>query len=418
MSVSRLQQAINAARTLNENFNVISDYILRDEQNVLVHLYAASGSPDWSAYKVNVFDRASGLANSYDVNAQGECTFAVQMGHIYDVSLPQIGGYVTPETLTFSAASLQETITYTYATETNMELLRILVVNGMTGAANTCLNGVTLNVYCTDGSSFSGVTNGSTCLIEIPYGKTYTFTPINVAGYRTESGAVTYTAGQAVRVVNAKYTEVIYGMLGVDEDGNTYSVEEMAALADKTIIKYGYYNDADLANSTRVNGVGGSTGNGFYWKIGEEGLGSMAWAAGNVSFDTIRLPYYSNLGQWKYAGRYMTDKIIEIGLELFPNEANPTPAATACANKSITIGGQTHRGILLAYDQILKIATTNRTTFQDFYAALGRSVPTIWSGRWWTSCQDDASFAVILYSGGFTNNNKTINNNVFVAYDL
>ena len=114
----------------------------------------------------------------------------------------------------------------------------------------------------------------------------------------------------------------------------------------------------------------------------------------------------------------MTDKIIEIGLELFPNEANPTPAATACANKSITIGGQTHRGILLAYDQILKIATTNRTTFQDFYAALGRSVPTIWSGNWWTSCQHDASTAVKLNNGGFTLTTKTSSLNVFVAYDL
>lgn len=418
MSVSRLQQAINAARTLNENFNVISDYILRDEQNVLVHLYAASGDPEWDAYQINVFDRASQLARAYPINAQGECTFAVEMGHIYDVSLPQIGGYVKPETMTFSAASLQETITYTYATETNNELLRILVVNGMTGAANTCLNGVTLNVYCTDGSSYSGITNGAVCLIEIPYGKTYTFTPINVAGYRTESGAVTYTAGQAVRTINAKYTEVQYGMLGVDEQGNTYSIAEMQALADKTIIKYGFYNDADLANSTRVNGTGGANGNGFYWKIGEESLGGMAWAAGNVSFDPIRLPYYANLGAWKYAGRYMTDTIIAIGLELFPDSANPTPAATACANKSITIGNQTHRGILLAYDQIHKIATDNRTMLQDFYAALGRNVPTIWSGDWWTSCQFDASLAVHLYNGGYNGTLKTLNNTVFVGYDL
>ena len=416
MSISRLQQAINDTRTLNENFNVISDYILRGEQNVLVHLYAAEGSPTWEDYKVFVLDRASGLQHVYDINSEGVCEFAVEMGHIYEVSLPTIGGYVAPEVQTYSAASLQQTITYTYATETSVETLRILVTNGMTGRPNTCLNGVTLSVYCTDGSTYSGVTDGAVCEIEIPYGKTYTFTPINAAGYRLESGAVTYTAGIVQRTTTIKYTEVQYGMFGVDAAGNLYTVAEMEALADKTIIKYGYYNDADLANSTRVNEA--PNGNGFYWEIGAENIGSMAWAAGNVEFDTIRLPFYSNLGAWKYAGRYMTDTIISIGADLFPSSQSPTPAATACANKSITIGGTAHRGFLLAYDQIKKIATDNRTTLQAFYAALGRTTPAIWSGHWWTSCQFNATGAVILRNGGFNNDNKTNSYNVFCAFDL
>ena len=417
MAVSQLQEAINDTRTLNENFNVISNYILRGTQNVLVHLYAAEGSPEWENYEVFVYDRASGISHAYQLSSDGACSFQIDMGHIYEVSFPQIGGYVKPETQVFSAASLQNIVTYTYATETNMESLRILVKNGMTGAANNCLDGVTLSVYCTDGTSYSGVTAGAVCVIEIPYGKTYTFSPINVEGYRLESGAVTYTASMVQRSVNIKYTEVQYGMFGVDANGNMYTIAEMEELADKTIIKYGYYNDAALANSMRVSEI--QNGNGFYWEIGAESLGQKAWAAGNVEFNTIELPFYSNLGDWKYAGRYMTDKIISIGADLFPSSDNPTPAATACANKSITIGGTAHRGFLPAYDQIHKIATDNRTTFQSFYAALGRTTPTIWSGSWWTSCQQSAQDAVTVSNGGFNRNNKTnYGINVFVCYDL
>ena len=114
----------------------------------------------------------------------------------------------------------------------------------------------------------------------------------------------------------------------------------------------------------------------------------------------------------------MTDKIISIGASLFPSSENPTPAATACANKSITIGDTQHRGFLPAYDQIVKIATDNRTTLQAFYAALGRTTPVIWSGHWWTSCQGNASNAVNMYNGGFYDNSKTNSCNVFVCYDL
>lgn len=414
--MSELQEAINATRTLNENFNVISDYILRNQQNVLVRLYAAEGDPSWEDYKVFVYDRASGLSHDYTINEEGVCQFAVEMGHIYEINLPQIGGYVQPETLVFSAASLQNVVTYTYATETNMETLRILVVNGMTGAANDCLDGVTLSVQCTDGTSYSGVTNGAVCAIQIPYGKTYTFTPIVVSGYRLESNPSTYTAGIVQRSINVKYTEVQYGMFGVDAQGNMYTIAQMEALGDKTIIKYGFYNDAALNDSMRVNEA--RNGNGFYWEIGAEKIGDGMWAQGNVQFDTIRLPFYSNLGAWKYAGRYMTDQIIAIGAELFPDSANPTPAATMCANKSITIGGVSHRGFLPAYDQIHKIATDNRALFQSFYAALGRTTPAIWSGNWWTSCQNDATYAVNLSNGGFRNHGKTSSTQVFCCYDL
>lgn len=423
MAQNNLEAAINDTRTLNENFTVISNYIMRNSENVLIHLYTedTGTTVDWTEYNIVIHDLGSGDYTQESINAEGECTFSVPLGHIYEVAYPTIGGLITPTTQTYSAASVSKVITTTYGTQTNMEILRILVVNGMTGAVNNCLDGETITVYCTDSSTYSGVTSGASCEIQIPYGKTYTLTPGPVEGYRADSGAVTYTACQVLRSTYLKYTEVQYGMFGVDDAGNMYTIAQMTDLADKTIIKYGYYNDEQLNNSIRVNAVGGVRGNGFYWKIGEESLGKKAWAAGNVRFDVTRLPMYSNLGDWKYAGRYATDTIISIGLDLFPDSPDPTPAAAACANKSITIGNTPHRGILLTYDQIHKLGTDNRTNWNNFYAALGRTSPINWaSSRWWTSCQSGDTYAVSLRNGNFDDGGKTnsFDVQVFCGYDI
>ena len=158
------------------------------------------------------------------------------------------------------------------------------------------------------------------------------------------------------------------------------------------------------------------------WKIGYENAGGLQWADANLLFDTTRLPLYSNLGDLKYAGHHLSDMIIEIGADggVSDGAVHATPAATECAKTSrkLTIAGVDREGFLPSYDQLYILATLNRTAFQDFYTALGRTAPTIWSGYWWTSCQYDASNAVTLNNGGFSNYSKTNGFNVFCCYDL
>lgn len=383
-------------------------------ETCLIHL-TASGISDWSSQVVVVNNQSTGEVQSVALNADGTCQFVIANGQSYKVTLPTIGGFITPAVLEFVAVTAQREVNYEYQSETRTELVRIITMDALQLTQLSILDGETITIYDTDGGSYTGEFEGSTCDVRIPYGKTYTVTPLTASGYRATTNPVTNTAGQVQRSILLYYQNEEYGLFGVDENGNLYTIEEIEDLADKTIIKYGFYNDADLANSTRV---ADGTGNGFYWKIGAESLGSMQWAIGNDEFDTIRLPFYSNLSSWKYAGRYMTDTIIEIGLEKYPTSSNPTPAAIACANRSETFGGKEHRGILLAYDQIHKIATDNKTLFQALYTALGRTAPTIWSGTWWTSCQNNASNAVDLLLGGFSHGGKTISTTVFCAYDL
>jgi len=434
-NTSALDQQIANLRTLQESYDALAtntaglpkqgtnpnvtlttlhnDLQKPASESVSIALTATGAT--FTGTQVLVHDTSTDTYTYYEVSAGGACSFTVTNGHSYTVSLPALAGFVAPTMYEFVSVNYSRAITYTYSAETRKETLRVVVSNSLSGSQITILNGQTLSVYDTDSVAYSGTVSGSTCDIEIPYGKTYTLTTPAVASYRKTSNAVTFTASQVQRTTTITYQEENYGMFGVDDSGRLYTPEECAALADKTIIKYGYYNDADLAASTRVTD---GYGNGFYWKLGAESLGSKQWATSNVDFDTVRLPYYSNLGGWKYAGRYMTDKIIEIGLEVLPEVGNPTPAATACANLSETFGGKSHRGFLLAYDQIYRIATTNRTTFQALYTAVGRTAPTIWSGSWWTSCQDSAIYGVSLRTGGFSGSIKRDSNSVFVAFDL
>ena len=414
--MSTLQEEITRLRTLQESYSELAAKAYPTTEVVTVNLYLPDGaSVDWTRHAITVFDNADNKQYVYEINADGTCTFEIPSGHTYAIGYPQLASYAKPKKQSFAATLYKRHIVYEYAQETSYETLRVRVIDGMSQSSIDVLNGQTVVVIDSDGVTYTGVVNGSACDIQIPFGKNCTLVQQPLEGYRAESGNQEFETGLSLRVLTLKYTLQQYGLFGMDEDGNLYTIEEIEAMEDKTIIKYGAYNDSDLAMSSRVDS---GVGNGFCWIIGGESLGSKQWAMQNVEFDVTRLPFYSNLNDMKYAGLYMTKTIQDIGLELFPDNEDPTPAATACLNKTIMVGGETKRGFLPAYDQILRIATTNRTLFQALYSALGRVAPTLWSGGWWTSCQNNATTAVLLGHGGFRNNGKTDSNTVLCCFDL
>ena len=79
MAQNNLEAAINDTRTLNENFTVISNYIMRNSENVLIHLYTedTGTTVDWTEYNIVVHDLGSGDYTQESINAEGECTFSV-----------------------------------------------------------------------------------------------------------------------------------------------------------------------------------------------------------------------------------------------------------------------------------------------------------------------------------------------------
>lgn len=383
------------------------------EENVRVEL-SAPDAVDWTQYEVQVQNTSKGTSASYELDAQGKCSFKIPMGDIYIIILPIVGEYAQPRDIEHAATMVSRVVTYTYTTDSRVELLAITAhVQSLDGDTVAMLEGLPIIATDTLGTNYVGYfTAQGTCnTIEIPYGRVYNIVFPSVGGYAHDHLGEHHTAGLPSREIDVHYKQIGMGVFGIDEDGKKYSLDQIEALVDKSIIVAGGYNDADLEASSRGDG---STGNGFCWKIGEENLGQKQWADANVEFDTTRLPFYSNLGTMKYAGKHMTDMIIEIGTET----GHATAAATACAAKTLTLGSVDRQGFLPAYDQIYRIANINKTAFQALYTALGVTAPTIWSCGWWTSCQVNAQFAVYLNSGGFDNNNKTNHNTVFVCYDL
>ena len=70
-----------------------------------------------------------------------------------------------------------------------------------------------------------------------------------------------------------------------------------------------------------------------------------------------------------------------------------------------------------AYGQIYAL-NSSKNELDLFFAALGKTAPSIHSGNWWTSCQLNATYAVTLSNGGFGGTNKTNSNNVLCCFDL
>ena len=415
------KQGENAEATNSKILDAIQDIVgtgLLTNEEVKVKVSIPNSEEfDWSGYSVILTDKSANKQEVKNLNADGTCTFNVPIGHSYEIGFPQLTTYVTPMKQTYVAIQRERYVVHEYTEPDGIEVLKITVMSQLSGGTSTILDGSVLSVTDTDGEVYSGVVNGYECYISIPYGKVYTLIQPFIEGYRSESGSATYTALAPIRNVTLRYSEDGYGVFGVDDDGKLYTIDEIEAMHDKTIIKYGFYNDLELASASRIDS---GFGNGFYWELGKESLGSMQWAAQNVAFDTSRLPYFSNdaAASKATAGAYYTKVIEEVGPSVIADSANPTPAASACLSKTVYFGGKEHQGFLPAYGQIKKIATTNRTLFQAFYSALGRTAPAIWSGNWWTSCQNNATNAVNLNNGGFSNYNKSTSHRVFCCFDL
>lgn len=387
-------------------------------EHVRVEL-SAPEAVDWTQYQVQVQDLTAETSQTLDLTAGGVCEFDIPMGDMYEVNLPVVGQYVQPNVISATAAQASRTITHMYTTDSRVETLVISShVFSLDGGTVALLNGLPVIATDTLGNNFVAYFNAlGKCSLEIPYGRVYNVVFPSLGGYSHNHNGEHHTAGLPSREIDVHYTQIGMGIFGMDAQGNMYTTAQIAELADKSIIVAGGFNDVTLNESSRGDGT---FGNGFLWKIGNEKIGDYAWADANVRFDTNRLPFYSNLGELKYAGKHLTDMIIEIGEDGGASDGavHATPAASQCAAKTLTIAGVDRQGFLPAYDQIYAIATLNRTAFQDFYTALGRTAPTLWSGRWWTSCQRNDSNAVRLYNGGFDDNYKTDSHQVFCCYDL
>ena len=282
-------------------------------------------------------------------------------------------------------------------------------------AENTDLSAYKIKVVNTTSGNeeFYDISASGYTEFEIKYDSVYEIVFPIIGAYITPATR-TFTAQKPIRKIEASY--VMAGVFGLDEQGNRYSLEQIEALADKSIIKYGGYTDEYLENYQKADGTYGC---GFMWGI-DSSYNTIKWASANVEFSQDLLPFMETIDMAKeYCdGEAYTTYIISEGLRLSVN----TPAASLCRSNNITIGSNILTGFLLSSGQHYRLSI-NETHYKNLYDTLGKTDNIdISVGRFMTSCQGSIATKVTAAQGKgdivINDASKTTNNKSFVCYPL
>lgn len=240
---------------------------------------------------------------------------------------------------------------------------------------------------------------------EVKYDTTYTI-KLPILGDFIAPKDLTFTAGLKMREVGYSYR--MAGVFGIDASGKYYSIAQIEALEDKSIIKYGGYTDEYLENYKKADGTYGC---GFMWNINIESL-TGKWASANVEFDQELLPFITTneVGLLYCDGEAYTQYIISEGKRLGVD----TPVASACVSSSILVGAVNHYGFLLSTGQTLR-AYNNLSLIKGLYTAFGMDNPLKMDGQRYTSAQYSSTDATTVASGQISTYAKTTG---WINYDI
>lgn len=393
---------------------------------------------DFSSYRVNIQDTTASTSLDLYLSSTGECSFEIPLGHRYTITLPLVDGYNQPNQITYTATLASRNIDYGYANQSENLVIRIAVRSTLDGNDASIFNGLEVIAAGNDGVNYNGFVENSQVTISIPYGITYTIHMPFFEGLTHNHTNETYTAGLPSRTIVYSYMDYHnISVYGIDAQGNTYTTADLLAMgteAAAALIVAGAYNNPTLANAQRKDG---SIGCGFCWSIASPTV-QASWAQANVDFginNTIvaeainagtlseACGYYSNhaLAYEVKDGAGESALVKQVGRVLADagslNQANPTPVFKAAEDKKLTIAGVERSGFLLSFGQLYDLYQ-NKADMDAFYAALGKTAPSIHSGYWWTACQYNAAYAVYLGNGSFNYNGKPYSTNAIVGFDL
>lgn len=253
-----------------------------------------------------------------------------------------------------------------------------------------------------DGTSQSlPMSENGTCSFSVKIGQEYSV-QLPVIGTYIAPTLKTYTASTSSRQIYWSY--VVSGVFGLDEFGRRYTLSQIEAMDNKSIIKYGGYTDDYLENSSRDDG---STGNGFMFMLEESELlkKNVQWSSKTpTSFSTELLPFINNVDDARKAcnGEAYTRYIISEGLRT----SVATPAASWCSEGKITINNKTYNGFLPASGQMSTLCV-NGSSFSQLFNLLGLTPIDLTIG-YNTSCQATDNHSVrTKANGSFTFGNPS-----------
>lgn len=392
----------------------------------------------WELFNISIQDLSDGTEQTKKLSADGECNFEIPLGNRYSIILPFVDGYTQPQALVYTASVSSRTIEYSYDNLNEYLTIRIAVRSEDSGHTSAMFNGSLVMCKGANGVNYTGTIQNGQVTILIPFGISYTIAMPQFDGLAHNHTNETFVAGLTAR--NLVYSYVDYNNLhvyGLDAEGNAYTIadiQEMGVEAAAAKIIAGVYNDATLANAPRKDG---GVGCGFAFSTINPNF-SASWAQANVDFGvnntvvadavtagalTEGCGYYNNhdLAFAVKDGSGESALVMQVGRVLADagllNQSNPNPVFQTAFDKKLTIAGVERSGFVPTYGQICAL-NSSKNELDLFFAALGKTAPSIHSGYWWTSCQSRATDAVTLSNGGFRNDNKTRSLTVLCCFDL
>ena len=393
---------------------------------------------NWSDYEVTIQNLSDGPEQIKQLSTNGECNFEIPLENRYSIILPYIEGYIQPNALAYTATLSSRNIEYSYNNLHEYLTIRIAVRSELEEHTAAMFNGREVTCKGSNGVNYSGTIQNGQVTILIPYGITYTIVMPQFDGLAHNHTNETFLAGVTAR--NLVYSYVDYHNIhvyGLDADGNVYTI---ADLQERGIdwcaanIIAGAYNDQTLALAPRKDG---GVGCGFAFLTTNPVVNAL-WAQANVDFgvnntavaDAVTVGAlaegcgYYNTHDKAFAvkdGSGESALVIQVGRVLADAgllaQSNPTPAFQTALDKKLTIAGVERSGFVPTYGQIYAL-NSSKNELDLFFAALGKTVPAIHSGIWWSSCQGSAANAVTLYGGELYDRGKTLISSVLVGFDL
>ena len=417
----------------------------RGDSHVCIVELSSNDTIDWTRYAVSVYDQTAKTTQRQTLSADGVAKFLIPYSHTYTVTLPTISGYSAPATRTYTASELLTTryITHSYLTDyEELDIHGLVETSGDDTVA--ILAGKTITVYeaGTTTTIATGVfdSEGRCNSINIPYGRSYTVYFPDIKDYTHDHVNDTYIAGNITREITVTYHDGSTGLFGIDAQGNHYTYDQAKAaieagtLQQSDIIAIGFNNNT-LAHADRGDG---KTNCGFCIRTASPKLTSTSsWADEKIAFNPNRLPYITNATQallQQRGGEYNSELIRELGASgndcgTWTKQSDgtyvagddmrvvATRAATNAYAETLTVNEVVKNGFLPSFAQIYYLSL-QQTALTAYFTLLGKTAPTITSGRWWTSCQISETNAVYLYNGGFDGSGKTSSYSVLVCFDL
>lgn len=334
--------ATNAAGEANaaaERANEAADLVYNGEP-VTITINVSTTAPDVSVSGLNIkvwFDGSKETTTIITTDESGTAVFDCPALSQYTIEYPVIGGCLEiPETNGYGGLKTKTyNIVYQLLPE-SLEQLTIRIYKWVGNHQGTKFADVPVHLTI-DGETTDYITDANgEVIVEIPFGKTYTYSVDNIEGLYLYANinSWTFTAGVANRIRVINYRDLNIGLFFVCQDGAEFTYQQFVNSgrdgSDAILIKIVNYEVASTGNIFGI--LIDDIADGTYLK------NSPQWCVSSVQFTSI--PLYSHSEK----GLSNTINIVNEGGE----RSLPTAAATYCLDLMLDYAGMSLQGFLPA----------------------------------------------------------------------